>query len=209
MDEKFIQIAEHTHHLFHKYGVRSLTMSDIARENMISKKTLYNYVSDKADLIDKVFQRHFENNRDRMKQYVDQAANAIEEIFLLQTRLTKIIEEHNPSVEFDLIKYYPKVYNRLLIRNSKKLYEEIKRNITRGQDEGLYRSDVDADLIAKSRVLFQTQRVDNEVVSFKDFTNSYALKQMMMYHMRAICTMQGLRIVDEMIDEFKKHFPNE
>ena len=42
-------------HLFCKYGIKSLTMDDIASYLGISKKTLYKYVSDKTDLIEKVF----------------------------------------------------------------------------------------------------------------------------------------------------------
>jgi AcrR family transcriptional regulator len=209
MDEKIIQILEHTQTLFQKYGIRSLTMSDIARENMVSKKTLYNYVSDKADLVEKVLHRHFFVNKVCIDDLTDGVTNAVEEVFALQRMLVQIIKEHNPSVEFDLRKYYPQIYHKLMIEKSRELYTGIKQNIVRGKKEGLYRSDIDADLVAKSRVLFQTQRVDNEVVSFKDFTNTYALKQMMLYHMRAICTEQGLKIVEREINEFNEDKENE
>ena len=204
MDEKLIQILEHTQTLFQKYGIRSLTMSDIARENMVSKKTLYNYVSDKADLVEQVLHRHFFVNKGCIDAVTKDAKNAVEEVFELQRMLVQIIKEHNPSVEFDLTKYYPQIFHKLMIEKSRELYKGIKHNILRGQEEKLYRADVDADLVAKSRVIFQTQRVDNEVVSFKDFTNTYALKQMMLYHMRAICTAEGLEIVEREIQDFNE-----
>ncbi len=204
MDEKLLQILKKTYKLFHKYGIRSLTMADIARENMISKKTLYNHVNDKADLIEKVLEQNIDQYQEHIRKHIGKANNAIEEIFLVQEKLISSIKEHNPSLEFDLRKYYPAVYNKIMLKNSKNIYENIKRNIKRGQQEGLYREDLDADLIAKSRLLLHLQRVDNEIVSYKEFTNINALKKMMLYHMRAVCTIEGLKKVDRMIDKLKK-----
>ncbi len=39
MDEKYIEIIENTWKLYTKYGIKSITMDDIATKNSISKKT--------------------------------------------------------------------------------------------------------------------------------------------------------------------------
>ncbi len=205
MDEKLNKILKYTYTLFCKYGIRSLTMADIARRNMISKKTLYLYVENKADLVDKVLKFNMEYNAMKRSLYVKNANNAIEEIFLVQKRLIKILKNYNPMLNFDLMKYYPQIYQKNMLNVSENIYLDIKRNIKRGQDEGLYRLDLDADLIAKSRLFFHYQQVDNKVVSYKDFVNPHAVKHMMLYHMRAVCTLDGLAKVDKMIDDLKNN----
>ena len=50
------QVAE----LFRDFGIKSLTMDDISSSLGISKKTLYKYVSDKNDLVNKVIKASIE-----------------------------------------------------------------------------------------------------------------------------------------------------
>jgi len=47
MNEELKQIIEKVQALYFKYGIKSVTMDDVARELGMSKKTLYQYVSDK------------------------------------------------------------------------------------------------------------------------------------------------------------------
>ena len=56
VDTKIIKGAEG---LFLRYGIKSVTMDDVASRLGISKKTLYQVVENKSDLIHKVIQhRH-------------------------------------------------------------------------------------------------------------------------------------------------------
>ena len=54
MDDKMAQILNATRTLFLKYGIRSISMDDIAKELGMSKKTLYQYVENKNDLVEKL-----------------------------------------------------------------------------------------------------------------------------------------------------------
>ncbi len=53
-NEKLINILRESVTLFKKYGIRSVSMDDIAREMGISKKTLYCHVNGKTDLVEKI-----------------------------------------------------------------------------------------------------------------------------------------------------------
>jgi len=48
------EILKKAKELFMKYGFRSITMDDLAHHLSFSKKTLYQYYKDKADLIRKI-----------------------------------------------------------------------------------------------------------------------------------------------------------
>ncbi|MCB0509746.1 MAG: TetR/AcrR family transcriptional regulator, partial [Bacteroidetes bacterium] len=71
------QILSKAEELFFKLGVKSITMDDISRELGISKKTLYLYVDNKADLVNKTLLRHFEKERKDTICLTDDSQNAI------------------------------------------------------------------------------------------------------------------------------------
>ena len=53
MNEELKNILLKVRELYMKYGIKSITMDDVAGELGISKKTLYQYVTDKDDLVGK------------------------------------------------------------------------------------------------------------------------------------------------------------
>ncbi len=63
--EKLIRGAEE---LFMKYGLRSVSMDDIARHLGISKKTIYQHFADKDEVVATVAQSHM---RRQQQQFED------------------------------------------------------------------------------------------------------------------------------------------
>jgi AcrR family transcriptional regulator len=45
-------ILQRAMEMFQRYGLQAMTMDDVCRELSMSKKTLYQYFSNKADLVD-------------------------------------------------------------------------------------------------------------------------------------------------------------
>ena len=64
--------------MYRKYGIKSVTMDDVAHELGISKKTLYQYVKDKSDLVEKVVEHVRVCNFGNMKEMNKIKGNAIE-----------------------------------------------------------------------------------------------------------------------------------
>ena len=54
MDEKVDRILSESLKLFKKYGIRSISMDDLAKELGMSKKTIYQYVANKTELVEMV-----------------------------------------------------------------------------------------------------------------------------------------------------------
>ena len=112
-----------------------------------------------------------------------------------------MLKTHNRVIENDMNKFYPVIHRELNERKSKQVYSMMISNLEKGIKEGLYYDDIDIELIAKQRVIFQVQKIENSIVSFKEFTTPHALKQMFLYHLRAICSPKGLQILNEKITE--------
>ena len=51
MDEKHGNFLLRVYELYNRFGIKSITMDDVAHELGISKKTLYECIEDKTDLV--------------------------------------------------------------------------------------------------------------------------------------------------------------
>jgi AcrR family transcriptional regulator len=202
MDKVFQNIIKTAAELYKKFGLKSVTMDDVARECMISKKTLYKYVNDKIDLLKQAFKFEFSIQSNLFESITEKGLNAVEEVFEIHKHLIKMLKTHNPVIEHDMMKYYPVIHREMKEKSAKQVYKMMLQNLKKGIEEGLYYNDIDIELVAKQRVIFQVQKIENSIVSFKEFTTPHALRQMFIYHLRAICSPEGLKILNEKINEF-------
>ncbi len=77
------QILAKSTELFIKYGLKNLTMDEIARELGMSKKTIYQYCENKAELIEKSMRAHIKKEECDLVLIEGKAKNAIDETLLM------------------------------------------------------------------------------------------------------------------------------
>jgi TetR/AcrR family transcriptional regulator, cholesterol catabolism regulator len=140
------------HDLFMQYGLRSVSMDDIAAKLGMSKKTIYQSYTDKDALVDDVIGTVFERDIACCEKDREQSENAVHEIFLAIDFIVEMFKNMNPSVLYDLQKFHPNTFIRFVKHKDTFLYGIIKNNITRGIKEELYRADIKIDVIARYRV---------------------------------------------------------
>jgi TetR/AcrR family transcriptional regulator, cholesterol catabolism regulator len=138
--------------LFNRYGVRSVSMDDIAAGLGMSKKTLYQYYADKEELVSAVFETFLGHNRTRCMDDKKKSENAIHEVFLAFDMMREMFAQMNPVVVFDLQKYHPAVYRKVQEHKYSFLYQVIKNNLEQGIKEELYRPEIDTDVVARFRI---------------------------------------------------------
>lgn len=146
------RILVKTHELFNRYGVRSVSMDDIATSLGMSKKTVYQYYSDKEELVKAVFDAILNQNKDRCCHDRENSENAIEEIFRALDMMQEMFARMNPVVLYDLQKYHPQVYQTFHDHKNQFIYQMIKTNLENGIASDLYRSDIDVEVISRFRV---------------------------------------------------------
>ena len=66
--------------LFMRYGIRSITMDEIANQLGISKKTIYQFFTDKDDMVSAVIEQEIKRNEAECIQFRDGAADAVDGI---------------------------------------------------------------------------------------------------------------------------------
>lgn len=154
MDENNIKekIQKGAEDLFMRYGVRSISMDDIARHLSVSKKTLYQHFADKEDIVTVTCRAHLDRNAKEFDSMRERSQNAIEELHLLSVCLKKNMEDMNPSLLFDLQKYHPRAWSIWLEHKNKTIRESVVRNLRQGMEEGYFRPEMDPDVIAAVRM---------------------------------------------------------
>ena len=146
------RIKTAAHDLVMKYGIRTVSMDDIAASVGMSKKTLYQYYQDKDELVKAVVDGVIDQNQCDCSGFVERATDAIHEIFLTMEMMVEMFSEMNPSVLFELQKYHPNVYQVFHKHKAEFIFQSIKANIERGKKEELYREDINTDVLCHYRI---------------------------------------------------------
>ncbi|HMD01127.1 MAG TPA: TetR/AcrR family transcriptional regulator, partial [Ferruginibacter sp.] len=146
------RIRKTAHDLMMQYGIRSISMDDIAAALGMSKKTIYQYYADKDELVDEVISGIIKFNQECCEHDRQRADNAIHEIFLAVEFMMEIFRSMNNSLLFDMQKYHPAAFQRFAKHKNDYLYNIIKENLLRGIKEELYRPDIKVDILSRFRV---------------------------------------------------------
>lgn len=201
MNEDLKKILEKVSCLYRKFGIRSVTMDDVSRELGISKKTLYQYVADKGDLVDKVVEHVRDCNFSSMDKLKDSSCNAIEQLVKVSQKVNALMQDHSPSYEYDLKKYYPEIYARLMSEKRSMMYDSMIANIRQGKEEGLYREDVDEEIISKLQLIRMENMHSSEIFSEEELHTREFFREMFTYHIRGLATARGLEVLQANLDK--------
>jgi len=168
-------------------------MDNVATQFGISKKTLYQFFSDKEDLISQVvdyFLDDPEMDLNKMSQ-----GNAIDGIFKIREHVAFILQVYNNSIEEELRKTYPGLYKKVRDTKRRRIFTNTIDNLNQGIAQGLYRKDLETHFIAKLQVGRILYTLNPEYKIFEEYeVNTLAFfDSMMNYHMHAICTDKGLK----------------
>ena len=204
MREKEEQLFVNAEHVFRKFGVKSVTMSDMARHLGISKKTLYNYVEDKNDLVEKSLNCEFGKKQGIIDAIVAEKLNAIDESFKISQYVTTILKSIHPSLHYDLEKYHSGVWHKHLSERNKKIYDVISNNLRKGIKEGLYRKSLNVDVIAKIYIARMDLTFDGELFPVEQISFAEVYLEMFRYHIRGIASEKGIAYLKEKLKKERK-----
>ncbi len=200
MDE-LTKILEAAETLFYKYGIRSVTMADIARDLGMSKKTLYVHVENKRDLVEQIMQRHIQEDRRECLQIMNSANNAIEALLRISMYAQKHMNDINPSLLFDLKKYHRPVWESLNVFQRKDVLGIVESNLKKGVEEGLYRAELHVELTARIHVSLMLMLTDLDFYPIERFPSSILHSEMTKYHINAIVSEKGRVLLQELGDD--------
>jgi AcrR family transcriptional regulator len=178
--------------LYSKFGIKSITLDDLCRELGISKKTLYQHIQDKNDLIRKVIDYEISLQQKSMEKMFRSEINAIDELIYVNRMIHENQSIHNPAFYYDLKKYYPDIFTEWLDYKRKKMFEMIHRNLEKGISEGLYRQDLNPTIISKLHMSRTESMHTSEIIDEKELSTSRFVDEVFSYHIHGICNDKGI-----------------
>lgn len=152
VEDNKLRIRQKAHDMFMQYGIRSVSMDDMAKELGSSKKTLYQYYKDKNAIVEDVVNTMLIKNRQECEADKKYADNAIHEGFMAITKTTELFSRMNPVLMYDLHKYHSKAYKKFLDYKTDFLYKTFRTSLEWGVADGLYRDDINIEVLSRFRV---------------------------------------------------------
>jgi TetR/AcrR family transcriptional regulator, cholesterol catabolism regulator len=134
------------------YGVRGVTMDDIARGAGVSKKTIYQEFGDKEQLIYEIFTETLEKDARALDDMFTNSSGIIDHLVKMSRFIRSKFTHMHPMVLNEIQRYYPRCWQK---------FEEFKKDhalqglivlMERGKEEGLFRSEINSEILATLRL---------------------------------------------------------
>jgi AcrR family transcriptional regulator len=194
---KYNTIIEGTYKIFIEHGIRNISMDDISRMLGISKKTLYQFVENKVDLLKKISLYIQDTIKKRMEELELTDLNAIDVLLEMSKIASAKHFQINSMITYEFRKFYPQVFNEYLCIKKDLLVENMKKNIDQGIKEGLYRQDLNKDIIAHLYFKKIEDFHNPELTDLQNFSYNNVFEVMFENHIRGIANQKGIEYFEK------------
>ncbi len=181
--------------LFLKFGFKSITMDDIARELGISKKTLYQFFEDKPSLVDHAVMNHIHAEENACLAINHQETNPVAYMLMITESFSDVKKQINQSILFDLRKYFKPTWDKLNLFRMEFVYKQVLENIIRGKEMGFYHAGIDENLTARFYISLVDFMLNPDNYANADVDLKSVHAEMMRYHLRSISTDKGMKLL--------------
>ena len=189
------RIRQKADELFMRYGLRSVSMDDIANSLGISKKTIYQFFADKNELVDAVLEETLNYNKQNCDRNRSGSTNAVEEIFMSMDIAEQIFRNMHPSVIYDMQKYHPQAFARFLKHKNDYLYNIILKNLQRGIKEELYRPEIDIEILSRFRVESMLMTFNPEFYISQKHNLAEVEQQLIEHYLFGVASLKGHKLI--------------
>lgn len=183
--------------LFLSLGFKNITMDDIASAMGISKKTIYTHFSNKTELIETVTFSVLDYFHENIEKINQKAINPIEELYDIKMFVMHYLRKERGSAQFQLKKYYPKIFEQLELKKFEKMHSSVEKSLIKGIKLNLFRSNIDVGFISRVYLIGMSGIRDTNVFPENKFNKSYLMESYLEYHLRAIATEKGLKVLNK------------
>ncbi len=188
MQERILETALR---MFRAIGIKNVTMFDIARECGISKKTVYEHFTDKAELIQSGIRTLLDTLQEQMTAARNESADAIDELMRTTRNIEARARSMNPVMMYEVQKYHPEAAQAIEQFKRDGVRRHIRENIERGIAEGLFRSNIHIDIIARMRQLQLESAFDPLQYPAVEFELHEVMQEVTANYIMGIATLKG------------------
>jgi AcrR family transcriptional regulator len=194
--ETWERLIKGAREMFFRYGVKAITMDDIAKQLGISKKTIYQFFPNKDSLICEVSRTFLKEQEETVALLAEQSRDPVDEILKLAEHMAVTFQNMNPSLLFEIEKYHPSAYKIYLQHKNDCIKDSIVSNLEKGIKEGLFRKELNVEILAILRMV-----EINMIFSPYQFPPSTRIadiqSQLIDHFLHGICTLKGHKLINK------------
>lgn len=197
MKEKILEKATD---MFLNLGFKSVTMDDLANEMGISKKTIYTHFENKTRLVQECTFSLFNQINSGIDGICNIGKNPIEELYEIKKFVISHLKDEKSSPQYQLQKYYPKIFSNLRKKQYELMQECTINNIKRGLELGIYRENLNVEFVSRIYISGVASIKDERFFPEGNFAAKDLQDYFLEYHLRGIVTPKGRKILNDIIN---------
>jgi len=183
--------------LFSARGCKAITMDEIASAAGISKRTLYEQFSDKEALLEGGIRWWNQRSQQTMDAITKEAEHTLDVLLKIHHFQSEQMVKMSIDLISDIKKYYPQVFKNTILASREEHRERTRAFLLRGQAEGIFRADLNIDLINDLfEMMFYFIHDNNKALvqkySYEEFFRCTAI-----CYIRGISTEKGLNYIEQ------------
>lgn len=148
MTERRNQLAEKLRTYIYKYGINDFNDEHLKTVG-ISLEELKENFSDRRDMVKAIFEYERHCFEEIFNEYDFEGWNAIDIMLIISNEINNRFFFVTPSVTITLSQVFPDIFEKHLDERSNYIFEKIKINIEKGIQQGMYKTDISSEMIAR------------------------------------------------------------
>ncbi len=198
------RILKETGAMFFRHGIRTITMDDIATNLGISKKTIYLYYRDKAELVKSFTEGELKIQEKDMYEIRNKSNDPVEEMLLIMEYVSRFFQKVNPTVFYDLQKYHPESWSSFKSFKEKLMIGFAEENLKNGIAQGLYRKEIKVKILARLRMEEVELGLNPQAFPPDKFKLTEVHLSLIDHFLHGIVTLKGFKLIEKYKKLIKK-----
>jgi AcrR family transcriptional regulator len=187
--------------LFYKYGIKSISVDDIAHHLGMSKKTFYQFFKNKNQVIEMISKNFINQNFLENRKIINENTDVIDKILKIYKRILEQFHTCNPRFLSDIKKYHQDIYQLFTDFREKELRFMITNLLRQGKEEGIFREDLDEKMIYDLHIRRMNSIIDRTLLPDK-YIGDPVFFDTMVISLIGISTIKGHELIQNKINKF-------
>jgi AcrR family transcriptional regulator len=197
------RIVKHAAELFAGHGCKSVTMDDIASSMGISKRTIYEIFRDKTSLVEACIHSFYEQGRRDVEQILSSDDNVFNALVSFAQATSQVMLQLRCNFFREIQKYFPDVFTNTVQQYREQHLHNAKNILLRGQREGLFEANIDADSTAVLMTTITNAMLTSNMFEELGYDRRKMAGNLAYNYMRGISTPKGLEVMERLHEMYR------